>query len=78
MYYYVVSFFLTFNIILQQSIEILTKVLSISCTKYETGLPVQETARPFGLSSDTLRIVPISTKENNKVKYLLAETRIKS
>ena len=53
--------------------HILTRVLSMTCTKYETGLPVQETARPFGLSSDTLKIVPMSTITNEKdwlVKFL--------
>ena len=50
--------------------SVLTSVLSITCTKYDTAFPVQETARPFGLSSETLRIVPISTNKKNINKYL--------
>lgn len=36
-------------------------------TKYETGFPVHDTARPLGLSSETRSIVPISKKPNRKI-----------
>lgn len=44
----------------------LTRVLSMTWTKYETGFPVQETARPWGFSSETCNIVPISRNQNRK------------
>ena len=45
----------------------LTRVLSMTWTKYETGFPVQETARPWGLSSETCNIVPISRNQIEKI-----------
>ena len=48
---------------IQYTHSVLTSVLSITCTKYDTAFPVQETARPLGLSSETLKIVPISTNQ---------------
>lgn len=45
----------------------LTRVLSMTWTKYETGFPVQETARPWGFSSETCNIVPISRKQIEKI-----------
>ena len=45
----------------------LTRVLSMTWTKYETGFPVQETARPWGFSSETCNIVPISRNQIEKI-----------
>ena len=36
-------------------------------TKYDTGFPVHDTARPLGLSSETRSIVPMSKMPNRKI-----------
>lgn len=56
---------------------ILTNVLSMTWTKYETGFPVHDTARPLGLSSETRSIVPMSKMTNRKVFKTACENILK-
>ena len=65
MYYMVLRY--RQNITMYLSNFILTSVLSMTWTKYDTGFPVHDTARPLGLSSETRSIVPMSKMPNRKI-----------